>query len=314
MTSTPEEQFLQAAISGETDRVKNLIAQGADVNFADRFQQSVLMAAVRKGNAEIVQLLLQAGADVNAVNRLNESVLMTAVQTNRAEIITLLLDAGADTQHKDNLGRNALQLAQEKNNQEIIHLLTAAAPMCMAQALLGKRPPQEEKFLRAVINEDIPYLTAHAQEINPAILSFLFVMSPSVPVCAALLEAGVSVNTYARIKVYSGPQSAPEDCTALYFACKYGLLPKAKWLLEHGADVEEGWQNFPESIDNSERDTPLKAAVAHADTALVSLLLKYHANVCNKDDSFYTALDIARQQKNPNAEIIALLQSAETKK
>ena len=91
------------------------------------------------------------------------------------------------------------------------------------------------------------------------------------------------------------------------------MIAKAQWLLEHGANVEEGWRIMPHSIDEYEQSTPLKAAVANGNIQLVSLLLQHHADANNKTASFDTALDVALAQNPINLGIINLLKSAGAK-
>ena len=57
---------MQAVEKGETETVKSLIDQGADVNAGGELGWTALMYAAREGRNEIVQVLLAAGADANA--------------------------------------------------------------------------------------------------------------------------------------------------------------------------------------------------------------------------------------------------------
>ena len=90
-----ETLLLKAVKKGQIDEVKNLIAQGADVNFVNQFKESVLMVAVKKNHLEIVKLLVEAGADVNYKDHFGKSILKVAEQKGYAEIIDLLKSAGA---------------------------------------------------------------------------------------------------------------------------------------------------------------------------------------------------------------------------
>ena len=76
-TKTPDELSLalfDAAASCDIEKIKSLLAAGADVNAGDArlLQQTPLMYAAESGSdnaAEAVKLLLAAGADVNAENK-----------------------------------------------------------------------------------------------------------------------------------------------------------------------------------------------------------------------------------------------------
>ncbi len=58
-----ESPLVAAAATGDVDWVKELLAEGADVNkFSSVYEYSPLIVAAQKGHAEIVRLLLQTGA------------------------------------------------------------------------------------------------------------------------------------------------------------------------------------------------------------------------------------------------------------
>jgi len=59
-------KLIAASQSGETDKVKRLLAEGADVNARDREEWTALIHASRNGHAGVVELLLDRGADVDA--------------------------------------------------------------------------------------------------------------------------------------------------------------------------------------------------------------------------------------------------------
>ncbi len=65
----PEGKLLQAIDAGDADRVRSLLASGADVKTADEDGVTLVMRAAAAGNAETVRLLLSAGADPSARDR-----------------------------------------------------------------------------------------------------------------------------------------------------------------------------------------------------------------------------------------------------
>src|SRR5688572_25954853 len=52
----------------DADRVKSLLAAGADARLANRYGVTPLTLAVSNGNPTIIRMLLDAGADANAVD------------------------------------------------------------------------------------------------------------------------------------------------------------------------------------------------------------------------------------------------------
>ena len=103
------------------DRVKAIIASGADVNAKGEQGITLLMvAAAFSDNPEIVSALLNAGADVNTRVYGGSTILMQAViHSENPEIIRTLLDAGADVNAKDQEGFTAKHLAAGNKNPKI---------------------------------------------------------------------------------------------------------------------------------------------------------------------------------------------------
>jgi len=156
---------------------------------------------------------------------------------------------------------------------------------------------KEEDFVAKAVEGNAIYVRAHITEMSLSALALAFVKTPSVRVSEVLLEHGIKVTDWARITPYTGEYSTPEECSALYYACKQKYINKVKWLLEHGADIEKGYRRMPHSMDEYEESTPLKAAVASGDENLVKLLLDYKANINNNTNSFETALDVSKQSQ-----------------
>jgi ankyrin repeat protein len=58
--------LMQAALDGDTERVRELINQGADINRRDDNGRTALMFVVINRHDETMKVLLEHGADVNA--------------------------------------------------------------------------------------------------------------------------------------------------------------------------------------------------------------------------------------------------------
>ena len=103
------------------ERVKAVIASGADVNAKGEQGITLLMAAAAfSDNTGIVSALLKAGADVNARVYGSSTILMQAVMhSQNPAVIRLLLEAGADVNAKDQEGFTAGHLAEGSKNPEI---------------------------------------------------------------------------------------------------------------------------------------------------------------------------------------------------
>ena len=94
-------QLVLAARAGLVQRVKQLLADGAQVNSRDRNGDSPLNMAAAKGNVELVDVLLGARADVQLANLAGVTPLMSAAFAGSPEIVGKLLAAGARTEPVD---------------------------------------------------------------------------------------------------------------------------------------------------------------------------------------------------------------------
>ncbi|MCX5921983.1 MAG: ankyrin repeat domain-containing protein [Candidatus Dependentiae bacterium] len=90
------EQLIDAAKEGDTDRAKQLLEQGADVNLADYTGKTPLYWAAIKGYDTTVAELLKADADVNTADKLGRTPLYMATWKGHEKVIAQLLAAGAN--------------------------------------------------------------------------------------------------------------------------------------------------------------------------------------------------------------------------
>lgn len=106
-------ELLRAAERGYFRRLRNLLANGADVNVRDdKFGATPLMWAAEEGHDLCLRPLIAAGADVNARDNNGETPLTCAAAGGHSQCVWILLGAGADPHLKDNDGRDALEHAK----------------------------------------------------------------------------------------------------------------------------------------------------------------------------------------------------------
>jgi ankyrin repeat protein len=163
--------LMKASQEGDLERVKLLMAEGADVNgqskngwtpFAiagedfdlemfktifgkgsstvasNRHGWTPLIVATISGHEEIVRALLARGAEVNAGNDEGWTALRFAVSMDETEILRLLLNAGADANRRDHEGQTALMQAARENSLESLKILLESG----ADALVEDRNQQ----------------------------------------------------------------------------------------------------------------------------------------------------------------------------
>ncbi|XP_078701678.1 uncharacterized protein LOC144927814 [Branchiostoma floridae x Branchiostoma belcheri] len=112
-------ELLEAAEEGDTDRVKQLLAEGVNPNAAGGFlQDSPLHRAANNGHHEIVSVLLAAGADVNARNVVEDTPLHDAATYGEPKCAEILLQYGADAGLRNKHGRTAKDIAADEDTRD----------------------------------------------------------------------------------------------------------------------------------------------------------------------------------------------------
>jgi len=110
-----------AALENDVTLVRELIAQGADVNAQVRDGFASLHFAAQEYALEAAKVLLAAGATVDITNKHGNTPLWTATfdSEGRGDMIQLLREAGADPLHKNKYGASPLDLARLIANYDV---------------------------------------------------------------------------------------------------------------------------------------------------------------------------------------------------
>jgi len=119
-----ESPLMLAALRGQTDIVRKLIARDADVN---KPGWAPLHYAATGGHLEIMAMLLEHHAFIDAQSPNKTTPLMMAAHYGSTAAVKLLLDAGADTAMRNELGLTAIDFANRANRRDAADLIAAAA-------------------------------------------------------------------------------------------------------------------------------------------------------------------------------------------
>ena len=134
--------LMKAVQANDLARVKDLIAQGADVSALDENQDAPLIIAAYKGYTDIVRLLLEAGADITAVDPgMKATALHAAAYAGRTAAARLLIEHGIDIDKQGPFnGYTALHDAIWQNNVETAEVLINAGANLTIKSNAGEAP------------------------------------------------------------------------------------------------------------------------------------------------------------------------------
>jgi ankyrin repeat protein len=132
-----------AAMVGDSARIRSLLREGIDVNAAHADGMTALHWAASRGDAASVQMLAFAGARVGAVTRNgNYTPLHLAARAGRAAAVKVLLERGADhAAITSSGGATALHFAAGHGDSlTVVHLVSAGAKVDALDEAYGQTP------------------------------------------------------------------------------------------------------------------------------------------------------------------------------
>lgn len=135
-------RLFQAAHAGATATVRQLLAEGAEVNWRNVGGWSPLMIAVAERHADTVAALLDGGADPDHRNHYGRSALMFAAGYGQTAIVEQLLSAGADPNlvPTDIEGFTALAMASMRGHTAVVAALLRGGADVALRTRDGRTP------------------------------------------------------------------------------------------------------------------------------------------------------------------------------
>jgi len=295
-----------AARAGDIEKVKSLLAAGANVNEKGPGDRTALHAACENGHTEVARLLVDRGAEVNATTDGVTPLIFAAAKGDK-KTVELLLSKGAHVNAKSRLGRTPLLAAMASpaaGHKEVAELLFskgANIPPLHLAAYLGD-VEKVKKCLQDGIDinsqEDFGCTALHAAAYGGKkdIVEFLIdkgadvnaqakdLFSRTPLFCAAihnheniadlLLAKGADVNAKHEI-----------GFPLLYYAIWDQNMDAIKLLMRKGANVN--------GRDTGSGKTALHYAIWEGNKDIVELIIAGGADLNAQDKQGYTALHYA---------------------
>lgn len=117
-----------AAREGNFAIMEALLKAGARPNIStrDRDETALMIRAVGR-NSQLIKLLIDHKADLDKADRANETALYKAVRARKFKNAKMLVDAGANVNVTDLRGRSVLDIAKISRSQRMIQLIEEAA-------------------------------------------------------------------------------------------------------------------------------------------------------------------------------------------
>src|SRR5687768_6583341 len=100
-----DQQMLDAALQGDLDGVTRLVAQGADINYNDRWGNCAVFSAAWDGNIKALEHFYNLGATFELGDK---NLLCNAAYNAQVGSVRWLIQNGADANYTLETGENAL--------------------------------------------------------------------------------------------------------------------------------------------------------------------------------------------------------------
>jgi len=324
--SADEPALHEAAVKGDLQLVKRLLASGADpsskmdrdytpLHFAaagnhyevidlliskkakvnattSDLRNTPLHAAAQQGNYCAARALLRGGADLKKTNKLGNTPFLDAAMSKSPDTIDLLLEYGADIDQRGYKNFTAVHMAAYAGNRDVVRYLMTLGADVTLQSENGHTPRDLASAQGSrVIAEELKYPEIWRGNPPPR---------KDITLTEAVTRKNLSNVVSA---VHWGAEINKADVTgmtALGWAAQVGDTPIVRFLLDKGADVNQ-------KSSSALGMRPLHWAAKEGHLNIVYLLLEKKAKVNAKDTLGMTPLAYAK--KGEHEAVIKLLEA-----
>jgi ankyrin repeat protein len=239
--------MIEAAATGQVDRIKQLIHNGETTNIVDNDGNSPLAFAVWNGiypaNRQVVEILLNNQADVRSRNKGGLAVIQQVIKLDdkewRMQMIGKLVKFGAVISDKDNKGFDVLQKNVETYDTTTTEMMLDWWGRLISPAMLKSAKERAEEYnlgdVMAVLNKGVKPLVMDAHW-NPAAIDkrtglndlHFAVINNDQKLVGKIVDKGVDINVKSEDEYGMKP---------LHYAVLHYEPEMVKCLLGHKAEV-----------------------------------------------------------------------------
>lgn len=257
-----------AVYAGDVDRVKALIAGGADVSVANNYGSNAMQLAAEVANTDILKLLLDAGANADSPNPEGQTALMLVARTGNVDAAKLLVDHGANVNAIEQWGlQSALMWASARRHSQMMDYLLEGGADIDAQSI--------NRDYRRHLTKEGRAKSLDAGGLTP----LLYAVRENCLGCIdVLVKHEVDLD-----------KPDPEGVSPLSLAVMNSHWDAAKKLIEAGADVQQ-WDVYGQA--------PLLAAVSRRNTNP-----QHPGDGLNETDGLTVVRMLLEKGANPNMQL-----------
>jgi len=285
--------------------LEDFLAAGAEVNKDDNESRQPLYEAAASGNIEAAKLMLKHGADIHDDDSIGWTALHVAANAGDETMAALLVDNGTDPTKPDHTGRTPFFLACASGE------ITTAR--YLANLLREKDPSLLDK---PADNGKTPFRKACGKSHTEVVRMFLTELETHIDINATDKHLGRSA---VHMAAYNGSDEILN--LLLDHGAKVDMLDKRdqsalqlcyeNWGVRASHDPNnDGYEKCLARLIDLDRQTAvedcnlLSTATRKGSMTILKHLLEQEpcADPNNRDDDGWTAVEIARQYRQPDAE------------
>lgn len=280
-----EAKLIQAAKTGNTKAIQDLLGQGLDINTQDSTGKTLLVLAASGGKYAAAELLIDKGANVDKFDKNGNTLLHYLAANSRKEALALMkkaIDKGADIKYANfsKTRETPAAIAINKGNIPSLELLIASGfghdrylnNMPMIIYAYDAKQVKVVKFLAE------KGASLDAENSSKESLLHLAVMKNDAATVQFLLDKGASPD-----------RKGSQGRTPLFMAVEKGNIKIAEMLLKKGSDSN--------TFDNSGKNIMHVLAASRNSGKSVTAFSGYGININKTDNTGKTPLMTAVSEK-----------------